>query len=78
MLYGEILKDQTGEIMGKGEGATFLKMSNRDDVGKKEDFIVMEIPYDNSEPLGPVTTATKEQVESMKYMGNLVKIIWEL
>ena len=79
--YGDIVKDQTGTVMNKGEGVHFLicgdahATEGRDP--KSGRLQVMEIG-DQGFPMGPISFHDIDQLEGMKVVGNLPKIVYRL
>lgn len=79
---GDILRDQTGEIMEKGEGVCFLVMglsnASENEIKPKEGkFQVMEIG-DEGFPMGPISFVHSDNLSKMKLKGNLSKMVFLL
>ena len=79
--FGHVLRDQSGQIMDRGEN-TFFLILGRDKANENPDaeidtFQVLEIG-DEGKPMGPITFVSVEKLEQMKYHFNLPKIIWTI
>lgn len=88
--YGDILKDQSGEVMNRGENACFLVVSDstiqpgvQETEGpptpevKAGHYLIMEIADTSAAPMGPITVTDQESLDQMKPIGNLCKMVWE-
>lgn len=79
--FGYVLRDQSGTVMNRGENTFFLVLGtdkpNEDPDAEINTFQVLEIGSEG-EPMGPITFASTEKLEKLKYQFNLPKIIWEI
>jgi len=88
--YGDILKDQSGTAMNRGEGACFLVVSDgrkqpgvqdpeaaRTPEVKDGRYMIMEISDTRATPMGPMSVVDEDTIGQMKNIGNLCKMVWE-
>lgn len=81
--FGHIYKDQSGQIMDRGENTYFLILgyneANEDNgsPAKAVRYQVLEIG-DENKPMGPITFEDSEKLEKLKYVCNLPKVIWDI
>lgn len=69
--FGDILRDQVGDVMDRGQGCQFLVLDEVED-GKIK---VVEIGVDKSSPLGPVTIHDEEKLSELKRDDNLYRLL---
>ena len=74
---GQILKDPSGEIMNCGQAAHFLVMHPQEKENGKESFSVVDLPLDDTEICGAITTHPVDKLERLKYVSTVTKLIWE-
>ena len=79
--FGDILKDQTGEVMERGQNAHFLilgnSIPNEDEQKIGERYQIMEIGVEG-QPMGPIVFMDAYKLSQLKYVANLPKLVWSL
>lgn len=76
--YGDILKDQTGQVMERGENACFVVAGQAKVEGAEtDDYAIMEVADDSSHPMNFISPVKEDTLDQLKYVGNLCKMVWE-
>lgn len=81
--FGHIYKDQSGQVMNRGENTYFLILGySKTTEGERKPltdsrYQILEIG-DENKPMGPITFEDSEKLEKLKYVCNLPKVIWNI
>lgn len=79
--FGDILNDQTGQVMERGEGVHFLILGNSEPNEKEqkigERYQIIQIGSEG-QPMGPINFHSADRLSQLKYVANLPKMLWNI